>query len=252
LIADKNKTKTDLSKIAILIPSFNEGSRICSVIKKCFIYDMDLVIINDGSTDNTAEILKEFEAQRNKKITIITHPINKGKGEALKTGFDFVVKNSYSGVITIDADDQHDVGEISDFLNEIHENNPDLIVGSRFSNTRGMPFIRRFVNYFTSWIISNIAGKKIEDVQSGYRFIRTDVLKSIKLETKNFDTEPEILLKAGWLNYIITNIPIKTIYHQDECKSHVNPVKDTIKFFKLVFMSIKWKRKFFKEASKNK
>lgn len=252
MIVDNTKNKTDLLKIAILIPSFNEGKRICDVIKKCFVYNQDIIIVDDGSTDNTVEVLKEFETQKNKKITIITHPANKGKGEALKTGFDFVVNNNYSGVITIDADDQHDAREINDFLNEVDKNDPDLIVGSRFSNTKGMPFIRRFVNYFTSWIISNIAGKKIEDVQSGYRFIKTKVLKNIKLETKNFDTEPEILIKAGWFNYKITNIPIKTIYHLDEFKSHVNPVKDTVKFFKLVLISIKWKRSFFKEAKINK
>jgi glycosyltransferase involved in cell wall biosynthesis len=252
LTTDNKKTKTDLLKIAILIPSYNEGKRIAGVIKKCCDFDQDIIVVNDGSTDNTSEILKEFESQNNKKITVINHPVNKGKGEALKTGFDFVVNNRYSGVITIDADDQHDVREINDFLNEVDENDPDMIVGSRFSNTKGMPFIRRFVNYFTSWIISNIAGKKIEDVQSGYRFIKADVLKSIKLETKNFDTEPEILLRAGWFNYNITNIPIKTIYHADECKSHVNPVKDTVKFFKLVFISIKWKRNFFKETGKIK
>jgi glycosyltransferase involved in cell wall biosynthesis len=252
LIIHDTKIETDSSKIAIMIPSFNEGKRIGDVIKKCFNYDLDIIIINDGSTDNTAEVLKEFENQKNKKVIIITHPANKGKGEALKTGFACVVDNNYSGVITIDADGQHDVREINNFLTEIDKNDPDLIVGSRFSNTKGMPFIRRFVNYFTSWVISEIAGKKIEDVQSGYRFIKTIVLKNIKLETKNFDTEPEILLKAGWFDFKITNIPIRTIYFLDEFKSHVDPFKDTIKFFKLVLISIKWKRRFFKEARVNK
>ena len=246
------EAKTDLTKIAILIPSYNEGNRIGSVIKKCCSYSQDIIIVNDGSTDNTVEVLKEFENLKNKKVIIITHPANKGKGEALKTGFSFIINNNYSGVITIDADNQHDTGQIIDFLNEIKKNEPDMIVGSRFSDTKGMPFIRRFVNYFTSWIISNIAGKKIEDVQSGYRFIKIDVLKNIKLETKNFDTEPEILMKAGWFNYKITNIPIKTIYHVEEFKSHVNPVKDTIKFFKLVFISIKWKRSFFRALKSSK
>ena len=252
MIVDNTKTETDSFNIAILIPSYNEGKRIGDVIKKCFTYNLDIIILNDGSTDNTSEVLKEFETQENKKVIIITHPANKGKGEALKTGFDYVVSNNYSGVITIDADGQHDTREINDFLAEVSKNDPDLIVGSRFNNTKGMPFIRRFVNYFTSWIVSSIAGKKIEDVQSGYRFIKTNVLKNIKLETKNFDTESEILLKAGWFNYKITNIPIRTIYYLDEFKSHVNPVKDTIKFFKLVLKSVKWKRSFFKEARKNK
>jgi glycosyltransferase involved in cell wall biosynthesis len=247
LIIDGTKIETDFLKIAILIPSYNEGTRICKVVRNCLGYNLDIIIINDGSTDNTSEALSEFDHQKNNKVIIINHPINKGKGEALKTGFAYAINNNYSGVITIDADGQHDTTEINDFLAEIYKNDPDLIVGSRFNNTKGMPFIRRSVNYFTSWIISSIAGKKIEDVQSGYRFIKTDVLKNIKLETKNFDTEPEILLKAGWFDYKITNIPIKTIYFLDDFKSHVNPVKDTIKFFKLVTISIKWKRSFFKE-----
>jgi glycosyltransferase involved in cell wall biosynthesis len=247
---DNTKIENNSTGIIILIPSYNEGNRIGDVVRKCLNCNLDILIINDGSTDNTVEILKEFEDQKNNKVTVLTHQVNMGKGEALKTGFNYVVSNGYFGVITIDADGQHDVGEIKDFLAEIDKNDPDLIVGSRFGNTQGMPFIRRFVNRSTSWIISEIAGKKIEDVQSGYRFLKTTVLKNIKLETKNFDTEPEILLKAGWFNFKITNIPIKTIYYLAEFKSHVNPIKDTVKFFKLVFKSISWKRSFFKEKSR--
>jgi len=245
----KNETKKiDLSKVAILIPSYNECKYIGGVIKKCLKYDLDIIVIDDGSTDNTADVLKELKTAYADKLTVIKHRTNQGKGEALKTGFDHIVNNNYYGAITIDADGQHDVDEIQNFLNEIEKTDPDLIVGSRFNDTKGMPFVRRFVNYFTSWIISGIAGKKIADVQSGYRFLNHKVLRNIKLETKNFDTEPEILLKAGWLNYHIKNIPIRTIYNLDEFKSHVNPVKDTIKFFKLVFRSFVWKKRFFSKT----
>ena len=182
---------------------------------------------------------------------IITHEINKGKGEALKTGFKYIVENDYYGVITLDADGQHNTGEIKDFLKAIDDYDPDVIVGSRFKDTKGMPFVRLFVNRFTSWIISSIAGKKIEDVQSGYRYLNAKVLKNIRLETKNFDTEPEILLKASWMGYCIINIPIQTIYNLNEIKSHVNPVIDTIKFFKLVFRSLGWKRKFFRNRQEH-
>jgi glycosyltransferase involved in cell wall biosynthesis len=237
------------SNIAILIPSYNEGNRIGNVIKNCMNLNLDIIVVNDGSNDNTSEVLQEFGSLANGRIVILTHPVNKGKGVALITGFDYIIEKGYMGAITIDADGQHDVLEINDFLEEIKKNDPDIIVGSRFGNTKGMPFIRRFVNYFTSWIISSIAGKKIEDVQSGYRFLKTAVLENIKLETKNFDTEPELLLKAGWLDFKITNIPIRTIYFLDDFKSHVNPVKDTIKFFKLVCKSIRWKRSFFAEKA---
>jgi glycosyltransferase involved in cell wall biosynthesis len=231
------------TNIAILIPAFNEGKYIKNVLSECLLYRLDLIIIDDGSTDNTIEIIEKFPKPAGPKIILIRHQLNKGKGEALKTGFNFAAKNNYSGVITMDADGQHKVSEIEDFIRMAENENPDIIVGSRFKNTKGMPFIRMATNFFTSWLISAIAGKKIDDVQSGFRYVSLRALKNINLETKNFDTEPEMLLKASWLNYIIKNIPVSTIYHKDFV-SHVNPIKDTIKFFKLVFRSLKWKKSF--------
>jgi hypothetical protein len=109
-----------------------------------------------------------------------------------------------------------------------------------------MPFIRLATNVITSWIISVIAGKKVRDVQSGFRYIKTEILKNINLETGNFETEPELIIKSSWAGYNIKNIPITTIYHKNFI-SHVNPVSDTIKFFKLVFNSMRWKRKLSKK-----
>jgi glycosyltransferase involved in cell wall biosynthesis len=231
------------NKICVLIPAYNEEKYITNVLDECCQHGYDVLVVDDGSTDNTVEKIKKTMTDKNLKINLVEHGINKGKGEALKSGFDFAVKQNYSGVITIDADGQHKVSEISDFLEIIRKENPDIIVGSRFNDTKGMPFIRLATNIFTSWLISSIAGKKINDVQSGFRYIGSGVLKNINLETKNFDTEPEILLKASWMNYKIKNVPISTIYHKDFV-SHVHPVKDTIKFFKLVFKSLGWRRKF--------
>jgi glycosyltransferase involved in cell wall biosynthesis len=206
-------------------------------------YDLDILVVNDGSTDNTAKIIDSLKTSPENRLYTINHPRNMGKGQALKTGFDFAVSGNYHGVVTIDADGQHRTDEIRNFLKTIDDRDPDIIVGSRFGNTRGMPFIRLATNFFTSWIISVIAGKKINDVQSGFRYISKKVLETVKLETANFDTEPEILLKAGWADYDIVNIPISTIYHKNFV-SHVNPLTDTIKFFRLVFKSLGWKLRF--------
>jgi glycosyltransferase involved in cell wall biosynthesis len=238
-----NLTDSKELKIAILIPAYNEGKYIHDVIRNCFHYKLDIIIVNDGSTDNTGKVAGSISQPEDFKIILINHPQNRGKGESLKTGFNYIISNNYSGVITIDGDGQHNTDEIADFIDTIKSDNPDIIVGSRLQNTKGMPFIRLATNFFTSWIISLIAGRKISDVQSGFRYISSKTLKNVSLETKNFDTEPEILLKASWLKLKIENIPISTIYHK-EFVSHVNPIKDTIKFFRLVFKSIIWKRKF--------
>jgi glycosyltransferase involved in cell wall biosynthesis len=238
-----------MKKPAILIPAYNEGKYIKVVILECSQYGNDIIVVDDGSTDDTREILKSLDTLSEPQVILIEHEVNKGKGEALKTGFQYAVQNEYCGVITIDADGQHKVSEIADFLSAVETNNPDVIVGSRLKNAKGMPFIRLATNRFTSWLVSIVAGKKISDVQSGFRYLGHDVLKNIKLETKNFDTESEILLKASWMDYKIINIPISTIYHKDFV-SHVNPVKDTVKFFKLIFRSLGWKRRFRRSRSK--
>lgn len=238
-----NLTDSKELKIVILIPAYNEGKYIHGVIRNCFHYKIDIIIVNDGSADNTEKVVRSISQPEDFKIILINHPQNRGKGESLKTGFNYIISNNYKGVITIDGDGQHSTDEIADFIDTIKSDNPDIIVGSRLQNTKGMPFIRLATNFFTSWIISLIAGRRIYDVQSGFRYISLKTLKNVSLETKNFDTEPEILLKASWLKLKIKNIPISTIYHK-EFVSHVNPVKDTIKFFRLVFKSIIWKRKF--------
>ncbi|HHT78333.1 MAG TPA: glycosyltransferase family 2 protein [Actinobacteria bacterium] len=247
-MADELKSYPDISKISILIPSYNEEKHIKSVIEKCAVYGLDIIVVNDGSTDNTLSVLNQLKRKEDLKLIVLNHEINKGKGEALKTGFDFACKNNYFGVITIDADGQHSIDEIGNFITEVKNNDPDIIVGSRFTDTKGMPFIRLAVNFLTSWIISLIALKKIGDVQSGFRFIKHNVMEKVKLQTSNFDTEPELLIKASWHGFKITNIPIKTIYNLDEFKSHISPGKDTLKFFNLVFKSIAWRFRFRKNA----
>jgi len=235
--------KKTFDDIALLIPAYNEAKYIEKVIYDAFLYDLDLIIVDDGSTDKTVDIIKGIKPRDDTKLHLIEHTVNKGKGIALKTGFEYAKNNGYTKVITLDADGQHKMSEIKAFLKEYEEKKPSIIVGSRFGDTRDMPFVRKVTNIFTSWMISKIAGKRIEDVQSGFRFIDLKVLETVKLETSNFDTEPELLLKASWEGYKITNVPITTIYHEDFV-SHVNPFIDTIKFFKLVFRGLALKRRY--------
>jgi len=231
-----------MKKIALLIPAFNEEKHIEKVIKNCAIYNMDIIVVDDGSIDKTAQIVEEIKALGQCQLFFIKHNRNKGKGAALQTGFKYVIEKNYQGVITIDADGQHETQEINDFLALVKTESPDLIIGSRLQNHKSMPRIRFFTNLFTSWIISILAGKKVADTQSGFRYISSRLLKNVELRTKNFDTESEIILKAAWLGLKIQNIPISTIYHPDAI-SQVNPFIDAFKFFKLISKSLVWRRK---------
>ncbi len=229
------------TKIALLIPVYNEEKNIDQVIKKCLSYHLDIIVIDDGSTDQTAKIIKKTRKNHQSRLIFLQHAKNKGKGAALNTGFKYALRKNYQGVITLDGDAQHDPQEIKKFLKMIKEEKPDLIIGSRFQNTKGMPFIRLATNYFTSWLISLLAGQKVQDVQSGFRYISREIIANIELKTKNFDTEPELILKACWLKYKVKNLPITTIYHPNS-RSEVNKITDTLKFFRLVFKSLLWRR----------
>lgn|GEM_PF-129052 len=240
------------NRIAILIAAYNEEKYIGEVLKNCLKTGLDTIIVDDGSKDSTAVIIENLIKTHSKNkpgIFLIKHEKNMGKGQALKTGFNFALKNNYSGVITLDADGQHNTAEVVDFLKKVEIEKPDIIVGSRLGNTKDMPFIRLATNVFTSWLISVIASKKIADVQSGFRYIGKRVIENVKLETGNFDTEPELLLKASWMDYKIINIPVSTIYHKN-FTSHVNPMKDSFKFFCMLAKSISWKMKFMRSYTR--
>ena len=233
--------------IALLIPAYNEAKHIEKIIKGCAFYGLDMIVVDDGSIDQTAIIVEELKKNKNYSLSFLKHTKNRGKGAALDTGFRQALKKNYQGVITLDGDAQHDVKEIKKFLQMVEKEKPDLIIGSRFQDHQGMPLLRLATNYFTSWIISKLAGQKVEDVQSGFRYISKNIIKNIELKTKNFETEPELILKACWLKYRVKNLSISTIYYKGFV-SEVNKFTDTIKFFKLISKSLIWKREF---AQKN-
>jgi len=228
--------KENLNKIAILIPAYNEEKYIKKTIKQCLEILPDVIVVDDGSKDLTYSISKKAGA------FVLKHKVNKGKGVALRTGFDYALENSFSGIITIDADHQHNVNEITKFIDFISSSKEDIdiILGNRMNNIKDMPWIRYIANKFTSWLISIRAGVKIPDVQSGFRYISKEVLKNVKTKTSRFETEPELLLRASLKGYKISSIPISTIYYKGII-SNVHPIRDTFMFLKMFIQSFFWK-----------
>ena len=143
----------------------------------------------------------------------------------------------FKALITMDADRQHDYTELPKFIEEFKKNRADIVVGNRMSDTRNMPFVRLYTNRITSFFTSLFLSCRISDTQSGYRLIRTEVLRNINLLTSNFETESEVLIKAGRKGFRIKEIPIKTIYLPN-ARSKIRPLKDTLKFIRLILSSI--------------
>lgn len=218
------------AKILTIIPCYNADRHISHVINNLKKYVSDILVIDDGSTDNSLSEMKKV-----KGVKIISHKKNMGKGAALKTGFVYALKKNYDAVITIDADDQHKPYDIPNFLKNY--NKADIIVGSRLWNARNMPLRRLLGNSISSFMVSLMCKQKVSDSQSGYRLIKASVLRNINLSYNDYLLETEIFVKAARKNYKIKSIPIETIYGEEV--SHINPFKLTYKFIKFVLKNFK-------------
>ena len=216
-------------KILVIIPAFNAAGYLPELLSrlKIFIDADQILIIDDGSTDNSLEILKR------EGINYISFLQNKGKGAALLAGFDYALKNNYRSVLTLDADLQHPPEDIPRFI--AMDNGQRVIIGTRKMTLAGMPFLRWLTNNLTSQIISIFSTQRIRDSQSGYRLIPVELIKKARLETINYDLESEILFKVGAMGYDIIEVPVATIYEGSH--SYINPLIDTGRFIRQI-----WKR----------
>jgi glycosyltransferase involved in cell wall biosynthesis len=219
--------------LLVIIPAYNAASTILGLIEKLSLHveKDNMILVDDGSSDQTAALAERVG------VPILRHHHNLGKGVALKTGFGYAIDNGYAAVITIDADLQHDPRFIPDFITQ-SKISGDILIGTRKRDPRNMPFARRLSNHFTSLIISVLSGQSIRDSQCGYRWISVEVLKKIKLKSKRYDLEPELLIKTGRLGFRMKDVSISTIYTQG--KSYINPLVDTGRFIRLMWKSLWW------------
>ncbi|MFH1441726.1 MAG: glycosyltransferase family 2 protein [Candidatus Omnitrophota bacterium] len=217
-------------KICVIIPAYNESKTIASLIQGIKQLNLDILIIDDGSIDNTAKI-----AQNNNAVVLV-NPENKGKGISLCAGFNYALSKGFDAVISMDADGQHDPNDISYFTRLAKYSTSSIFIGNRMSKPKNMPKIRFITNKFMSWLISLIAKQNIPDSQCGFRLIKKEVLEKIKFDTAKFETESELLIKASRLGFKIESIPVNTIYRGE--KSKINPILDTIRFIKFISKNI--------------
>ncbi len=218
-------------KICIVIPVHNESEKIGGIIETLRGLHFDVVVVDDGSTDDSGRIAKEKEA------VVISHSQKCGKGFSLRDGFSYATGRDYDGVIAMDGDGQHDIGDIQKFIKKASEDKDCVITGNRMDNAKGMPLVRFAVNHLMSFMISWLCGQKVPDTQCGFRYIGTNVLKNITLLSSGFEIESEVLVASGRKGYRIHSVAIKTIYC-NEC-SKIQPIKDTIRFIGYFFREVR-------------
>lgn len=157
-------------------------------------------------------------------INVLHHGENRGKGAALKTGFAEALKGGYTHVLTADADGQHPATYVPLFLDAGHTY--DLVIGSRRGEMGKMPLHRLLSNRITSTFISVMLGRRIEDSQSGFRLVRAEVLRAVKLKRDRYDMESELLVKAVWMGFSVGFVRVGVV---PSGKSFIHPFRDVFR-----------------------
>jgi glycosyltransferase involved in cell wall biosynthesis len=215
---------------AVIIPAYNAGQTIGMLLERLSL-NLELphfIVVDDGSVDDTSMVAAASGA------LVLRHETNRGKGAALKTGFQyFMTSTQHPFAITMDADLQHDPAEVPQFIAAWTRGDTDIVVGSRSRIGSGMPVERIVSNTITSSLVSARTGVFIKDSQSGFRLIARNVLSVIKLDSDGYEAETELLIKAARKGFRISSIPIATIYGTS--KSYMTHWQTTKRFLQVLF-----------------
>lgn len=195
----------------VVVPAFNEEAVIQDVLKNIpkviNSHSLTVVVINDGSTDNTLKVVTKCKAK------VVSHPINRGLGAALGTGFEYARLKKFDFLITLDGDGQHDPKEISKIINPIIKKQADFVIGTRFLQ-KGMPITRRVLTFFATLATFIFTGLWTTDSQSGYRAFSKRAIKDIFIEVDRMEVATNFFEQARTKKLVVKEVPIKPIYTQ--------------------------------------
>lgn len=221
-------------KVMGLIPALDAEDTVGLVVTGTLKYLERVVVVDDGSSDGTAEAARQAGAD------VISHVKNLGKGAALRTGFEYALKEGFDAVVTLDADTQHDPTEIPKLV-ETSKGGAGIVVGCRLKDREKIPAARYYTNMVGVKCFSWMSRNRLDDSQSGFRFYTAGVLTGMKFASTGFETESELLIRAGRRGYKIANVPVKAIYDERILsKSHFRAVRDTYRICILFLRSFFW------------
>ena len=189
-------------KLIVIIPAYNEESTIGDVIKATSRFVDEILVINDGSTDRTADVAKTAGA------TVIDNIVNRGLGKTIKRGYAEAVKRGADIVVQIDADGQYDPQEIPKLIQPILDNKADLVLGSRLENLKyEMPWLKKQGNRAFTWLLRRLTDTDIKDGQTGFRATRKEVFETVEIQG-DFTYTQEMIVKVSKEGWRIANVPV--------------------------------------------
>jgi glycosyltransferase involved in cell wall biosynthesis len=215
----------------VMIPAFNEAATIADIAHRTLRQAKPLLVVDDGSTDGTAEAMKGLP------LTLLRNSGNLGKGASLWRGFRHALNAGARGVITLDGDGQHAPEDIARIAAAARRHPDSLIIGARCHRLRRARFARYAANRVADFVIARVAGCPIEDSQSGFRFYPAKLLQQLTLKhgkTRGFVFESEVLIECARLGYPIITVPIETYAPSGARPSHFRPVLDVVRIGRML------------------
>ena len=214
-------------RTCVVMPTYNNRGTLSSIVERVLDFCNYLIVVNDGSTDDTADILALYDD----RITVVCYYENRGKGYALKRGFAKAKAMGFNYAITIDSDGQHFPEDIPLFLEALKQHPCSLIVGSRNLNQENMPGQNTFANKFSNFWFRIQTGINLPDTQTGFRLYPLRYLPNMDRITSRYEAELELLVYSAWRGIDIIPIEVNVYYPKGEERvSHFRPFWD---FFRI-------------------
>lgn len=214
-------SQAPLPNYAVVIPAYNEAATIHDIVGRALKICNIVIVVDDGSTDNTSAALADLNA------TLIKHTQNRGKAASLLDGIHAAISMGVDYIVTLDGDGQHHPEDINRLLHGLNDHPNSIIIGSRLANKAAIPAKRYYANKTANFWLSWATGYLIEDSQSGFRVYPSDLFNGLSISTKHgFVFESEILIKAAKRNVYSYPVPIEAIYSVNARPSHFHGIKD--------------------------
>ena len=214
-----------MTDTVVIIPTYNNAGTLKDVLSRTLAQGLPIVVVDDGCTDGTREILSGF-----KDVTVIAHPKNQGKGAALKTAFRWTLEKGYAYAVTIDSDGQHYPEDIPELLKAKGERT--IVVGSR--TTRGANAGGSFANRFSNFWFTAYTGIRLTDTQTGFRLYPLRDLPSLRVVGNRYEAELSLLLFSAWKGLRLVPVQVRVNYPKDRV-THFRPFQD---FMRITLVNI--------------
>ena len=226
-------TKEDKLSTYVILPAYNEATRIVPVLEAIAEKGYNMVIVNDGSSDNTLEVITETKRKYPDQIHIFSLMINRGVGVATQTGFDAVFMFNPKYVVSMDSDGQHSPDDLDNVIRPLVSGEAQAVIGVR--PLKDMPFTRNFANAVMNLLTKIFYKVDVSDSQTGFRAITVDALRKIDINARGYLISSEFIREVNDNNIPFAEVPIQTIYTPETQAKGTN-VKEA---FKILIQMIK-------------